>query len=123
MKYFIGQLILLIVSVTILYYFGTLPYFKPFNSDLTPNWYNFVVVIALLSLAAEALVSLAIFTLMKLFIYGRRENPPIVSTLKWGFCAALLVPILLVLNVFHILSLEWGVLLVVVFVIGFTLLK
>jgi hypothetical protein len=123
MKYFISQLVLLIMSVIILYYLGTLTYFKPQNSDSSLNWYNLITVLTLLALAAESVVSIATHILLKVFIYGRKEHPPVFRSLKWGICAALLVPILFLLNIFHILSLEWGVLIVLVFVIGFKLLK
>lgn len=123
MKYFWMQLILGVVSVIFMYYFQTLEYFTPKDSDNFPNWYNISVVLVLIGLFTQSLVSLTIYIVQKALLYGRNENPPPYGALKWGISGALVIVALLVLNIFHFLTLTWGMAILIVAIIGIVLLK
>ncbi|MBD3328931.1 hypothetical protein GF357_00345 [Candidatus Dojkabacteria bacterium] len=123
MKYFWIQLILGLLSVVFLYYFQTLDYFRPRDAENFPNWYNIATVLALIGLFTESLISLIIYLLQKLMLFGRNEFPPAHNALKWGVSAGLIVVALLLLNIFHFLTLTWGLAIVAVVILGILILK
>lgn len=117
MKYLLIQLITLIVTVILLYYISTLPYFYPETIDGEPNWYNIFYGLLLLFLVLESFISIAIYLVQKFTIYGRKEFPDKNFSIKWGLIISSLIIVLLLLNIFHILNITFGILIVVVVII------
>lgn len=123
MKYLITQSILLVLSVAILYYFSTLPYFLPVNSENIPNWYNVFAVLAVVFVAIQAFVSLFVFLLEKFMTCGKKEFPNFSRSLRWGIGIALGFFVLVLLNVFHVLSIQWGLVVGLVIIVAIVVIK
>ncbi len=123
MRYLITQLLILIWSVIFLYYLSGLSRFIPLTADDLPNWYNVFIVFFLLFMAVESFMSVLIFLFQKFIICNWKEFPPIYSSLKWGIGLGLLIVVLLILNIFHLLNLWWGLAIAFVIFIGFVLIK
>lgn len=113
MKYLFSQGLLLVSSVIILFYLLRIPGFIPLESDSSFNWYNISTVLLLIFVFIEALVALLIYAVMKIFIFGIKGDIDKFLVTKWSVGISLTVLILLFLNLFHFLTLTWGIIIVV----------
>jgi len=123
MKYVIIQTILLLLSVIFLYYFSTKGYFLPLDSNGKPLWLNISLVMSLIFITTQALFSILITFIQKRLFFGKKEMPPIFSSLKWGMGIAICLIMVILLNVFHLLSIQWGLLIVFLIFIVLILIK
>jgi hypothetical protein len=123
MKYLLTQIIVLILGVTLLYYFMSLDYFLPIGPDGSSNWYNIFYTLTLLFIILEGFLSITIYLTQKFTAYGRKEFPDKGFSLKWGIGLSLGFILLLLLNIFHLLSLPWGILVMILVVIVFRFIK
>lgn len=117
MKFLLIQSITLIGSVIILMYLNSLDYFLPFNTADELNWYNLSVVLSLLFFALESLISLFIYLVQKFLAFGWKEFPDYRMGLKWGLGISLSFMLILLLNSFHILTIQWGLILIALVII------
>jgi hypothetical protein len=123
MKYLLIQLLLTLWSVIFLYYFSTLSDFRPYYSDGSQNWYNIFIVILFFITFIQGIVSIIVFLVQKFTLCNWKEFPPAYPSLKWGIGSSLAITLILMLNLFHLLNLYWGIAVVAVIFIGFILLK
>ena len=121
MKYLLAQLILLVLSVIILLYLGSLSYFLPYLGG-NINWYSVTIVMICIFVLTEAFFSLLIFLFEKYLLYEKNEFPPFANSLKWGIVISLCVIISLFLSIFNIIPLiyalvSWGIILIVIYLL------
>jgi len=88
-----------------------------------PLWLNIFVVIGLIISVVQAIISMAIFLVQKKLLFGKNEFPPISSPIKWGIGIAFCIAIVILLNIFHLLSIQWGILIVFLIFIVLILIK
>lgn len=117
MKFLSVQLILLLLSVIFLYYFSTLPYFTPYTKTGDIEWYNVFLVLGISGVVIQSIISIIIFMYQKLRAFGKKEFPPYEDALMWGITVTILIITLALLNIFHLLELQWGLILIGVFLI------
>lgn len=97
--------------------------FSPWYSSGEPNWYNITLVGVVLFVGIVSFVSLLSFLIKKKLAYGKREYPPIGPSLTHGMIAAVGVIGILLLNIFHLLALGWGIGVVILMLLGWILIK
>jgi hypothetical protein len=118
MKFLLGQIVILAVSVAFLLYLFSIEYFTPLNLQGDLNWYGIFTVLFLLFVLAQALVSLVIYLAQKFLAYGWKEFPDPWGSLKWGIGLALAFVGAILLNAFHILTLQWGLLAILLVILA-----
>lgn len=123
MKYLSIQTILLLASVIILYYFSTLTYFLPTAGDNSPNWYNIFAVIFVLFVLSQSIISLSVFFIEKIFTCGKKEMPHFSRSLKWGLGISFGLIIVLLMHIFHLLNLAWGLVIGLVILLGILFIR
>lgn len=107
----------------ILIYFVSQVKFLPFTESGTPNWYNISTVLLLFFLLLQSVISLAFFLIRKFLTCGFKEFPSSRSAIKWGVLASFLFVVVIVLNLFHIVSILWGGIVAILILIALFLLK
>lgn len=118
MKFLLGQIFITIISVVSLLYLFSIDYFTPLNSQGNLNWYGISTVLFLVFLLAQAIVSLAVFLTQKFLAYGWKEFPNPWVSLKWGIGLSFSLVAALLLNAFHILTLQWGLIAILLVIIA-----
>ncbi len=116
MKYLLSQLFILFFSVIILYYFSTVPNFIPYKIDGNLDWVKIGIVIFLIFLIIESFISLLIFLIEKFLVYGRKEFPDKLISLKWGIGISLCFIALLFLHLNHLITVFWAIVILVCFI-------
>lgn len=109
MKYLLTQVVVIVVSVTLLYYFSTLDQFLPLTPEKEINWYNLFSVLTIIFLFLQASISLILYLLQKALTCGWREFPEKSLSLRWGLGLSIGIIFIIVLNIFHLFSLPWGI--------------
>lgn len=108
MKFLITQGLIALVSASFLYYFMSLDYFLPLKEDGGVNWYTISAMLTTLFFLTQAILSISIFMFQKFLAFGWREFPHPRTAIKWGSGIGVGIILVLMLNSFHILSLQWG---------------
>jgi hypothetical protein len=111
MKFLIVQGLIAVLSVILLYYFSTIDYFLPYFDSGSLNWYAIGTVLFLSFLFLQSVISVVLFLTQKFMAYGWKEFPHPSFATKWGVGLSLGTVVLLLLNAFHILTLQWGLIL------------
>ncbi|MCA9375003.1 hypothetical protein KC622_01590 [Candidatus Dojkabacteria bacterium] len=123
MKYLLTQVVAIIVSVTLLYYFSTLNQFLPLTPEKEINWYNLFSVLTLVFVLLEGVISFSLYLLQKFLTCGWREFPDKSFSLKWGLGLSIGIIFIIVLNIFHLFSLPWGVVILVIISLAMVFLR
>jgi hypothetical protein len=118
MKFLLGQIAILVISVAFLLYLFSVEYFTPVNIQGGLNWYGIFTVLFLLFVLSQSIISLTIFLAQKLLAYGWKEFPDPWASLKWGIGLSLAFVAALLLNSFHILTLQWGLLAILLVILA-----
>jgi hypothetical protein len=118
MKFLLGQIGLLAVSVAFLLYLFSIEYFTPLNAQGDLNWYGISTVLFLLFISSQAVISLIVYLTQKFLAYGWKEFPDPWISLKWGIGLSLSVVAAMLLNAFHILTLQWGLLAILLVIVA-----
>lgn len=108
MKFLIAQGLVALLSAVFMYYFTSLDYFLPLGEDGSVNWYTISAMLTVIFLFTQSIVSLALFMVQKFMAFGWKEFPHPRSALQWGSGVGIGIVVMLMLNSFHILSLQWG---------------
>jgi hypothetical protein len=93
-------------------------YFTPVNIQGDLNWYGILTVLFLLFTLSQSVISLVIFLTQKFLAYGWKEFPDPWSSLKWGIGLSFAFVAALLLNSFHILTLQWGLLAILLVILA-----
>jgi hypothetical protein len=123
MKYLSIQTILLLLSVLFLYYLLNQNYFLPQDNVGNLNLIYFALFLVISTILIESFVSLLIYLVERIFIYKKTETtigfmPPIKNSLTWGLIISFSFTVALLLNIFHIISLPWGIAIAFVLIIA-----
>ena len=122
MKFLLTQLSILIICVAFTLHLFSLDYFLPIDARSELNWYGISTVLFLLFMIAQSLISLTVFLTQKFLAYGWKEFPDYRNALKWGLGLALSIVIALLLNAFHILTLQWGILAILLVIVAIAII-
>lgn len=118
MKFLLGQISIVAISVAFLLYLFSVDYFTPFTSQGDLNWYGIFTVLFLVFLLGQGVISLIIFLAQKFLAYGWKEFPDPWGSLKWGIGLGLALVAALLLNAFHILTLQWGLIAILLVILA-----
>jgi hypothetical protein len=117
MKYLISQLILSVVSVTILYYLFGLDYFRPYERSGELNWYNISIFLGILAILLQAVISTIVYLIQKFLAFGLKEFPDKGFSLKIGLLLTFVIIGIMIFNVLGWGSLVWIVILMAVIIL------
>ncbi len=109
MRYIFLQIFVLSLGVVFLLLLSQQRDFLPVNEQGIVNWYNVSSVLFFLFLVSQSTISLFLYFLQKFLTCGIKEFPSSRFSLKWGILISFLLTILLLLNIYHIVTLLWGV--------------
>lgn len=115
MRFIFLQTFIIFLSVIFLLFLFGQEHFLPFDKKENIDWYNVFSVLIFLFFFIQSLFSIILFLFQKFLTCGLKEFPVFNTSLKWGILIALLVILIIILNIFHIVSLAWG--LVIIFAI------
>jgi hypothetical protein len=108
MKLLLGQNILVLLSVIILYYLFNTDTFIPYTETNSINWENVIVLIFFSSVILTNLVSI-IFTLISKYLFKKEYSKELFyRSMKIGFLLNFGIISVFVLNFLHILNIYYG---------------
>jgi hypothetical protein len=108
MKLLLGQNILVLLSVIILYYLFNTDTFIPYTETNSINWENVIVLIFFSSVILTNLVSI-IFTLISKYLFKKDYSKELFyRSMKIGFLLNFGIISVFVLNFLHILNIYYG---------------
>jgi hypothetical protein len=108
MKLLLGQNILVLLSVIILYYLFNTDTFIPYTETNSINWENVIVLIFFSSVILTNLVSI-IFTLISKYLFKKDYSKELFyRSMKVGFLLNFGIISVFVLNFLHILNIYYG---------------
>lgn len=108
MKLLLGQNILVLLSVIILYYLFNTDTFVPYTENNSINWENVIVLIFFSSVILSNLVSI-IFTLVSKYLLKKEYSKELFyRSVKIGLLLTFGIISVFVLNFLHILNIYYG---------------
>lgn len=108
MKLLLGQNLLILISVIILYYLFNIQTFLPYTSDGSINWQNVIVLIFFTSVILINLVSTIFVLISKFFLKKTLDKVLFYKSLKFGIIFTVGVLSVFTLNFLHILNIYYG---------------
>ncbi len=121
MKYAVIQGIIMTWSVIFLYYLSRSSFFLPLDPHGKVNWYNVSILFILLFLFLQGLVSMIIYLVRKAL--KKPEQGSRLFSMKWGLGVGTIFIMLVALNITHLLSWQWGIIISAVVILGIILIK
>jgi hypothetical protein len=120
MKFVSSLTILLITSVTLLYYLLNNPNFLPTTPTGQYNWINISILIVLFLVAISSILSLLIYYAIKIIKKDITWKNRIISSVKYSLLLTIGIFTIFVLNFFNILDITWGIgILLIVLIFSF----
>jgi hypothetical protein len=108
MKLLLGQNILVLLSVIILYYLFNTQTFTPYTENNSINWENVIVLIFFTSVIITNLVSI-FFTLINKFLFKKEYSKKLFyRSMKIGLLLTFGIMSVFALNFLHILNIYYG---------------
>lgn len=123
MKTLYLHIIIFILSVIFLLFFLKQDFFIPISQSGEIIYVNIQILLALLFFILESFLFIILFGLSKVFIYKKNEILPIFDILKWSIAIPSCAILILIFNIYHILSLPWAISIVVIVIIGIILFR
>ena len=117
MKFFFTITIVLIFSVTFLYYLLNNQIFIPVDTFGNYNWLNIVVFLTLSFLVFFSFLSLLIYSIFLLTRKNEERQTLMLKSLKISLIISLGLLVVLILNFFNILNVMWGISILIVVLI------
>jgi cation transport ATPase len=108
MKLLLGQGLLILLSVIILYYLLNAPTFLPYLEDGSINWQNLIVLIFFSSVILINLVSIIFVLIHKVFLKKELDKELFYRSIKFGLLFTFGIVGVFVLNYLHILNIYYG---------------
>ena len=108
MKLLLGQNLLILISVIILYYLFNIQTFLPYTSDGSINWQNVIVLIFFTSVILINLVSTIFVLISKIFLKKALDKTLFYKSLKLGIIFTVGILSVFTLNFLHILNIYYG---------------
>jgi hypothetical protein len=115
-------IIFVVIVGLLLWYLTGSAYFSPRTVTGDIDVWNVMLFISLLSIGFGLLIMLLIFVVEKLFIYGKRENPPLTRIFRVGIAVSVLTAIILMLHIFHFLNFMVAIVMCLLVVVGIIIL-
>lgn len=115
MKFLLTILFLFLTSVGILYYLISNNNFLPTNLNGEYLWLNISVFLFLLLIIFFSFLCIVFFILFKYILKKSNQREVVVFCIKFSGIVSVGMLVVLLLNLFHVLSWEWG--LVILFVV------
>jgi len=109
MKFISTLTILLVTSVTLLYYLLNNQNFLPIDQVGKYNWINISIFLILASSSISSLLSLLIHLLIKALGKDIPRKTNIILTVKYSLLITVGIFAVFILNFFEILNIAWGV--------------
>lgn len=123
MKYLFLQIFVSFLGAMFLLFFSQQKHFLPFDEHQEINWYNVFSVLFFLFLLSQGILSIIFFLFQKFLTCGIKEFPPYNSSLKWGIVLSVLLIFAIILNIYGIVSLTWGLLAILCVAVLLVLIK
>ena len=108
MKFLISLTLVLISSVTFLYYLLQNTNFLPVNSLGEYDWTNISTLVLLLTLILISFLNISIFLVLKMIKKDWSNRDRMFFSVKFSIILTVGIITILILNFFHILDLMWG---------------
>ncbi len=108
MKFLILQTFVSLLSVIFLLFLFEQEGFLPVKEDKSLDWYNIASVLFFCFLLLQSVLSILLFLIQKFITCSFKKFPSFHFSLKWGITIAFLVIFVILFNVFHIMDLLWG---------------
>ena len=109
MKQLITHIFLLFILVALSLYLLTNSYFSPYLQSGALNWYNIAIGGLIVALLIYTLTFLVNYLFKKSIAYGKSEFPPAFPSFIQGLIVSIVFVVIILLHLFHILNLGWGV--------------
>ncbi len=113
MKFIFLQTFLIFFSAMFLLFLFGQDHFLPFDEKENIDWYNVSSVLIFLFFFIQGFFSIVLFLFQKFLTCGLKEFPSFNMSLKWGILTSLLVILIIILNIFHVVNLLWGLLIII----------
>jgi len=123
MKYLFLQTFVSFLGAMFLLFLFMQKDFLPFDNQGLVSWYNVSAVLFFLFLFTQGLLSIVIFLFQKFLTCGIKEFPPFGKSLKWGLLISILLVFILILNLYNIINILWGAVILVLIILLLTLIK
>jgi hypothetical protein len=122
MKLLLGQGILVLLSVIILYYLFNAPTFLPYMQDGSISWQNIIVLIFFTSIILVNVLSILFVLINKYFLKKALDKGLFYKAFKFAILFTFGIIAVFVLNFLHILNIYYGlglfgIVIVILFVI------
>ncbi len=108
MKLFLGQGLLVLLSVIILYYLFNAPTFLPYMQDGSINWQNIIVLIFFSSIILINLLMILFVLINTYFLRKPLDKRLFYKSLKFAILFTFGIIAVFVLNFLHILNIYYG---------------
>ena len=108
MKLLLGQNILILISVIILYYLFNTQTFLPYTPEGLINWQNVIVLIFFTSIITVNLVSTIFVLISKIFLKKTVDKALFYQSFKFGLIFTIGIISVFTLNFLHILNIYYG---------------
>jgi hypothetical protein len=108
MKLLLGQNLLILISVIILYYLFNIQTFLPYTLDGSINWQNVIVLIFFTSIILINLVSTIFVLISKFFLKKPLDKGLFRQSFKFGIIFTMGILSVFTLNFLHILNIYYG---------------
>jgi len=108
MKLLLGQNILILISVIILYYLFNIQTYLPYSSEGLINWENVIVLIFFTSIISTNVVSTIFVLISKIFLKKVIDKQLFYKALKLGILFTVGILSVFTLNFLHILNIYYG---------------
>jgi hypothetical protein len=123
MKFLILQTFISFLSVIFLLFLFEQEEFLPLKEDRSLDWYKISSVLFFCFLLLQSVISIILFLIQKFVTCSFKKFPPFHFSLKWSITIAFLIIFIILFNIFHIIDLLWGGIILVFIIIILALLK
>ncbi len=123
MKYIFLQTFVTFLGAMFLLFLFQQEHFLPFDESQEFDWYNIFTVLFFLFLIIQGVISLILYLFQKFLTCGIKEFPSYNYSLKWGILVSILFILVILLNIYNIMGLTWGLLAIVLIIFLLILIK
>ena len=123
MKFLSLQVFIIFTSAIFLLFLFGQEHFLPFDDVEKIDWYNVSSVLIFAFFLMQGFFSISLFLFQKFLTCGLKEFPAFNTSLKWGILISLLIILIVILNIFHIVTLVWGLVIIIIIVALLLLIK
>jgi hypothetical protein len=123
MRYILFQILVVFFSAMFLLFLFQQESFSPKDLEGNVDWYSVSTVLFFVFLSLQSIFSIVLFIFQKFLTCGIKEFPSFNQSLKWGVIVSFLFILILILNLFNVINLTWGLVILVLITIFLILIK